>query len=74
MVEGTNFELKAIQLKHLENCEKAVFMCATLSGGVDSLIRKKQIVSMVEAMVTDSLASAVIEQVCTRQRKSILRF
>ena len=44
MVEGTNFELKGNSIKkHLENCEKAVFMCATLSGGVDSLIRKKQI-------------------------------
>jgi uncharacterized protein (DUF1778 family) len=74
MVEGTNFELKGNSIKkHLENCEKAVFMCATLSGGVDSLIRKKQIVSMAEAMVTDSLASAVIEQVCDKAEEIILK-
>ena len=48
-------------------------MCATLSGGVDSLIRKKQIVSMAEAMVTDSLASAVIEQVCDKAEEIILK-
>ena len=41
--------------------------------GVDSLIRKKQIVSMAEAMVTDSLASAVIEQVCDKAEEIILK-
>ena len=49
--------------EHLEGCSKALFLCATLSSAVDRLIRKKQIGSMAEAMVTDALASAAVEQV-----------
>ena len=63
---------QAIQ-KHLENCSKVVFMCATLSNGVDLLIRKMQINGMAEAMITDSLASAVIEQVCDKAEEIILK-
>lgn len=63
---------KAIQ-KHLDNCSKVIFMCATLSNGVDLLIRRKQITSMTEAMITDSLASAVIEQVCDKAEEIILK-
>ena len=65
-------EGKAIA-KHLKNCTKAVFMCATLSANVDALIRKKQIVSMAEAAITDSLASAMIEQVCDKAEETILK-
>ena len=49
--------------EHLQGCSKALFLCATLSSAVDRLIRKKQIGSMAEAMVTDALASAAVEQV-----------
>ncbi|MBP3879444.1 MAG: methionine synthase [Lachnospiraceae bacterium] len=49
--------------EHLKGASKALFLCATLSSAVDRLIRKKQIGSMAEAMVTDALASAAIEQV-----------
>lgn len=59
--------------KHLRNCTKVIFMCATLSAGVDALIRKKQITGMAEAMITDSLASAVIEQVCNKAEEIILK-
>lgn len=48
-------------------------MCATLSGNVDLLIRKKQITGMTEAIITDSLASAVIEQVCDKAEEVILK-
>ena len=73
-IPNSNFVLQgqAIQ-KHLKNCEKVVFMCATLSSGVDLLIRRKQITGMAEAMITDSLASAIIEQVCDKAEKIILR-
>ena len=47
-------------------------MCATLSAGVDGLIRKMQIRGMADAMFTDSLASAVIEQVCNKAEDEIL--
>lgn len=77
LVEGqipnSQFELKGQAIaKHLKNCSKVVFMCATLSSNVDALIRKKQITSMAEAMITDSLASAVIEQVCNKAEEIIL--
>lgn len=58
---------------HLKNCTKVIFMCATLSVNIDSLIRKKQITTMAEAMITDSLASAVIEQVCNKAEEIILK-
>ena len=73
-IDGVDFELKGEAIKnHLKGCEKIAMMCVTLSAGVDSLIRKKQIVSMAEAMVTDSLASAVIEQVCDKAEEIILK-
>lgn len=73
-IPNSEFKLegKAIA-NHLENCEKVVFMCATLSGNVDLLIRKKQITGMTEAIITDSLASAVIEQVCDKAEEVILK-
>ena len=71
--EGINFELHGEAVaQHLKNCNKVIFMCATLSAGVDLLIRKKQITSMTEAMIMDSLASAVIEQVCDRAEEIML--
>ena len=65
-------EGKAI-VKHLHNCTKVIFMCATLSSNVDKLIRTKQIRSMTEATIIDSLASAAIEQVCDEAEKRILK-
>lgn len=59
--------------KHLKNCTKIIFMCATLSAKTDALIRKMQITGMAEAAVTDSLASAVIEQVCDKAEEIILK-
>lgn len=66
------FEGHAIA-EHLKNCEKVMFLCATLSGGVDLLLRKKQVTGMAEAIITDSLASAVIEQVCDKAEEMILK-
>lgn len=59
--------------RHLEGCTKVIFMCATLSSKVDALIRKKQITSMAEAAILDSLASAVIEQVCDKAEEIMLK-
>jgi 5-methyltetrahydrofolate--homocysteine methyltransferase len=73
-IPNSDFEFNSNSIKnHLQNCEKVIFMCATLSGGVDLLIRKKQITSMAEAMITDSLASAVIEQVCDEAERIMLK-
>lgn len=51
---------------HLDGCEKAVVMCATLGAEVDKLIRISQIADMAKAVVLDSFASVAIEQVCQR--------
>lgn len=49
---------------HLQGCEKAVVLCATISDGVDKLIRKTEIQDMAKAVIMDALASVAIEQVC----------
>ncbi len=71
---GTAFRLEGRSIQeHLKGCEKVIFMCATLSAGVDMLIRKKQILGMAEAMLIDSMASAAIEQVCNLAQEQILK-
>ena len=51
---------------HLDGCEKAIVMCATLGAEIDKLIRINQISDMAKAVVLDSFASVAIEQVCSR--------
>lgn len=50
--------------KHLEGCEKAVLLCATLSGYIDTRTRSLQIANMPLALVYDACASVAIDQVC----------
>ena len=52
--------------RHLDGCEKAVLMCATLGAGVDKLLRVMQVQDMAKAVVIDALASVAIEQVCEK--------
>lgn len=64
-VENTLLRLASEDIKnHLSSCQKVVLMCATLSIGVDNLLRKLQITDLTQALITDCLASAAIEQVC----------
>lgn len=49
---------------HLDGCTSVFLMCATVSSGVDRLIRQYQATDMTKAVITDALASAAIEQVC----------
>lgn len=56
---------------HLNGCEKAIVMCATVGSGVDKLIRISQISDMARAVVMDSLASVAVEQVCNAFDKII---
>lgn len=51
---------------HLDGCEKAIVMCATLGAEIDRLIRINQISDMAKAVVLDSFASVAIEQVCSK--------
>ncbi len=50
----------------LKDCTDAVIMCATIGAKVDALIRTYQAESMAMALITDSLASAAVEQVCDK--------
>lgn len=50
--------------RHLEGCNRAALLCATLGSEVDRLIRVAQIQDMAKAVVLDSMASVAIEQVC----------
>lgn len=52
--------------QHLEKCEKAVLMCATLSSDVDALIRKEELQDVLRAFAVDCLASVAIEQLCDK--------
>lgn len=51
---------------HLDGCEKAILMCATLGTEIDKLIRISQISDMAKAVVLDSFASVAVEQVCNK--------
>lgn len=54
---------------HLEGCEKAVLICATLGAEIDRMIRISQISDMSRAVVLDSFSSVAIEQVCREADK-----
>lgn len=51
---------------HLDGCEKAIVICATLGAEIDRLIRVSQISDMAKAVVLDSLASVAVEQLCSK--------
>lgn len=50
--------------KHLEGCREVIIMGATLGTQMDQLIRTSQIRDMAEAVILDSGASILIEQIC----------
>ena len=65
IVTGTNLKLTGKSItNHLDGCNKAVLMACTLSDKVDKLISRYNITDMTSALITDSMASAMIEQVC----------
>ncbi len=53
-------------VRHLEGCQRAALLCATLGAEIDRLIRVAQISDMARAVVLDAMASVAIEQVCQR--------
>ena len=57
--------------KHLEGCNKAVLMAVTLGVGVDQLLRKIQVTDMALAVIIDSGASVLIEQLADDFEKVI---
>ncbi len=66
-LDGTGLLLKGNSIKeHLKGCEKAALIAVTLSAGIDRLLRIMQASDLAKAVVSDSLASAAIEQVCDK--------
>lgn len=57
--------------KHLEGCDKAALLAATVSGGADRLIRSYAAYDMAKSVITDCLASAAVEQVCNEVDKIV---
>lgn len=57
--------------KHLEGCDSAVLLGATLGAETDRLIREMQVRDMAKAVVLDSLASVAVEEVCRRADRLI---
>lgn len=56
---------------HLDGCQEAVLMAATLSHGVDALLRRTQLADMSRSLVLESCATAAIEEVCDRVEENI---
>lgn len=59
--------------EHLDGCNGVVLFAATLSEGVDRLIRQLSVRSMASAVVADSMASAAVEQVCDIVENEIIK-
>lgn len=58
--------------KHLENCQNAVILCATLGAEIDKLIRTAQVTDMAQAVVIDSMSSVAVEQICNSVEELII--
>ncbi len=72
---GTDLLLEGNSIrKHLAGCDKAVLLAATLSVEVDKLIRQTELKDMTKALITDTLASVAIEQVCEMAESNIKEY
>lgn len=71
---GTSLTLDGRSIvEHLDGCSGVVLFAATLSDGVDRLIRQLSVRSMSAAVITDSMASAAVEQVCDIAEQEIIK-
>lgn len=73
ILEGCDLALMGNSIsEHLKDCQGVVLFAATLSEGVDRLIRRLELTGMASAVIVDSMASAAIEQVCDIAEQEIL--
>lgn len=71
---GTSLVLKGSAVsEHLDGCQRAVLIAATLSAHADKLIRRFETFDMTRAVITDFLASAAVEQVCNEVDEVVRR-
>lgn len=65
LCEGSMLLLKGNDIAaHLSGCSQAALFCATLSAGADTAIRNASAEDVLAGMMTDAIASALIEQLC----------
>ena len=57
--------------RHLNGCNKAILMAATLTQEADKLIRQSAITNMAESLAIDCICSAAVEQVCDKAEEEI---
>lgn len=57
--------------RHLQGCNKAVLIAATLSQEADKLIRQASVMDIAYSLALDCICSAAIEQVCDRAEEEI---
>ncbi|MGM9618304.1 MAG: methionine synthase [Oscillospiraceae bacterium] len=50
--------------RHLQGCERAALLCATLGAETDALIRRAESGDMARALALDCAAAAAVEAVC----------
>ena len=68
-----DFELESRDVaEHLKGCDKAAVICATLSSDTDRFLKKLDVSDSMKALITDSLANVMVEQVVESARKDIL--
>ena len=66
-LEGTSVTLKGNSIKeHLKGCNKAALIAVTISDGIDRMLRVMQASDLARAVISDSMASPAIEQVCDK--------
>ncbi len=71
-LKNTDLILEGNSIKnHLAECNKAILMACTLSDKVDKLINRLNIIDMTASLITDSMASALIEQFCNKVEDEI---
>lgn len=65
LLKGTNVTLRGNDIaKHLDGCNSAVLMAATLGQAFDREMRVLEASDMVKALIFDCCASSLIESVC----------
>ena len=57
--------------KHLEGCDRAILLAATLSADADKLIRQAAVENMAFSLAVDCICSAAVEQVCDKAEEEI---
>lgn len=63
LLQGSEVTLSGNSIReHLTGCDRAILLCVTLSGEIDRLIRKMEVLDMAKAVVMNAMAAVAVEQ------------